>query len=263
MKKYAVIGIEILLSIILIVVIVFLAIRITGNNSSKDIQEADNKSIQTTQEMAKETLSTKSEEIQQSSINTESQEESTELVTEAVTEAATEKPLQVEETEKETDKIETANIIDIDKLNDLVSENLFMISSVFNGSPTILSNEKSGTYIKVNTNVFADYADFKSRVYSVYSKEQADYYITTGYPGYTDVNGDLYYDTNYMAGGGYYVVWDGYTITVNDNSDNECSFTINVKYEGPLTFNVLTDYYINGNAIYEDGRWVLTKMLRD
>ena len=30
MKKYAVIGVEILLSIILIVVIVFLAIRITG-----------------------------------------------------------------------------------------------------------------------------------------------------------------------------------------------------------------------------------------
>ena len=47
MKKYAVIGVEILLSIILIVVIVFLAIRITGNNNSKDIKEADKKSIQT------------------------------------------------------------------------------------------------------------------------------------------------------------------------------------------------------------------------
>ena len=64
MKKYAVIGIEILLSIILIVVIVFLAIRITGNNNSKDIKEADKKSIQTTQQMAKETVSTKSEESQ-------------------------------------------------------------------------------------------------------------------------------------------------------------------------------------------------------
>lgn len=263
MKKYAVIGIEILLSIILIVVIVFLAIRITGNNNSKDIQEADNKSIQTTQEMAKETVSTKSEESQQSSINNESQEESTEMITEAVTEAVTEEPVQVEEPVKEADNIQTANIIDMDKLNDLVSENIFMISSVFNGSPTILSNEKSGTYIKVNTNVFADYADFKNRVYSVYTKEQADYYISTGYPGYTDVNGDLYFDTNYMAGGGYYVIWDGYTITVNDNSDNECSFTVNVKYQGPSTFNVLTDYYINGNAVYEEGRWVLTKMLRD
>ena len=57
MKKYAVIGVEILLSIILIVVIVFLAIRITGNNNSKDIKEADKKSIQTTQQMAKETVS--------------------------------------------------------------------------------------------------------------------------------------------------------------------------------------------------------------
>ena len=77
------------------------------------------------------------------------------------------------------------------------------------------------------------------------------------------MNGDLYFDTNYMAGGGYYVIWDGYTITVNDNSDNECSFTVNVKYQGPSTLNVLTDYYINGNAVYEEGRWVLTKMLRD
>ena len=195
--------------------------------------------------------------------NYESAEMITEAATEAVTEAVTEEPVQVEEPVKEADNIQTANIIDMDKLNDLVSENIFMISSVFNGSPTILSNEKSGTYIKVNTNVFADYADFKNRVYSVYTKEQADYYISTGYPGYTDVNGDLYYDTNYMAGGGYYVIWDGYTITVNDNSDNECSFTVNVKYQGPSTLNVLTDYYINGNAVYEEGRWVLAKMLRD
>ncbi len=85
--------------------------------------------------------------------------------------------------------------------------------------------------------------------------DQASYYITTGCPGYTDINGDLYFDTNYMAGGGYYIIWDGYSITVNDNSDNECHFSVNVKYQGPMTSNIVTDKIINGTAIYENGRW--------
>lgn len=270
MKKYALIGSEIILSIVLVVVIVILIISIRNNNS-KDGLETDSKSIQVTQEMANETASSKSEEKQQSSLDSESNAESTEAATEAitemeteiVTEAVVEETVQDEESIKEVDNVETENIISIDKLNELVSENIFMIMSVFNGSPTILTNETSGTYIKVDTNVFADYADFLNRVYSVYSKNQADYYITTGYPGYTDLNGELYFDSDYMAGGGYYVIWDGYTVTVNDNSDNKCAFTINVNYQGPYTYNHLTDYYINGSAVYEDGRWVLEKMLRD
>ena len=78
-------------------------------------------------------------------------------------------------------------------------------------------------------------------VHSVYCNDQASYYITTGCPGYTDINGDLYFDTNYMAGGGYYIIWDGYSITVNDNSDNECHFSDIVKYQGPMTSNIVTD----------------------
>ena len=91
----------------------------------------------------------------------------------------------------ETEGNDTVNTISIDKLYELVDNNVFLLLSVFNGSPTILSNESSGRYIKVDTNVFANYSEFYNMVHSVYCNDQASYYITTGCPGYTDINGDI------------------------------------------------------------------------
>ena len=70
----------------------------------------------------------------------------------------------------ETEGNDTVNTISIDKLYELVDNNVFLLLSVFNGSPTILSNESSGRYIKVDTNVFANYSEFYNMVHSVYCK---------------------------------------------------------------------------------------------
>lgn len=267
MKKYTVIGLEVLVSAIFIIAIVILALNINKNNklqnSKKDNVVQNNQ--ETINETHRELLERNTEEtknVNESSESIQYENDETVVESEESDEQDTEIAIETEVELTETEGNDTVNTISIDKLYELVDNNVFLLLSVFNGSPTILSNESSGRYIKVDTNVFAKYSEFYNMVHSVYCNDQASYYITTGCPGYTDINGDLYFDTNYMAGGGYYIIWDGYSITVNDNSDNECHFSVNVKYQGPMTSNIVTDKIINGTAIYENGRWVLTKMLR-
>lgn len=156
-----------------------------------------------------------------------------------------------------------------DKLKDLIDENIYCNLYVFklNYLPRESNPvEYNGrTLYQVDTDVFADFAAFEEYIYSVYCDETANMYLDvpggSGKARYVNIDGKLFVDINGEGGKGYFVDWSDYSIEIKDQTDGKCEFTVTAKVEWPAEVLTTEDYPVDGVAIFEDGEWVLEKMI--
>lgn len=149
----------------------------------------------------------------------------------------------------------------------LMAENLNCMYNIFvlNHLPIQGDFVAGQSIYPVNTYKFATFEEFENYVRSVYSKETADLYLYNfpyeGEPMYFEKDCLLYIDLNKVGGKGYYVDWSNYTVTINSCENDACSFTLNAQVEWPGEEPQAQDYPVEGKAVFENGTWLLTKML--
>ncbi|MGN1231166.1 MAG: hypothetical protein ACI4TP_04630 [Anaerotignum sp.] len=152
-------------------------------------------------------------------------------------------------------------------LADLFKENVDCMVNVFSISHLPYDEEtmQDGHICKVSDERFASYADFESYIRSVYCAEEAErllnHYPYEDSPMYLDVDGELYIDLNQAGAKGYYVDWSNCEITIDSADAEICEFTVKGSIEEPAEVPVKEDYFANGVAVFENGNWVLEKMI--
>lgn len=158
-------------------------------------------------------------------------------------------------------------VITEDTIRSLMKENLNCMFNVFILSSLPRQGEpvEGDNIYQVDESAFADYAAFESYVRSVYSTETADMYLYNypyeGDAKYINRDGKLCVNINYDGGKGYYADWSEYTVTIDSVSATECNFTLVATVEWPADKPVKEPYEVKGTAVFENGKWVLTKML--
>lgn len=149
----------------------------------------------------------------------------------------------------------------------LVDENLNCMRDIFvlGMLPTEDAPIQGEWIYQVKEDIFRDYAEFESYVRSVYCKETADMYLYDypyeGEPKYVNIDGKLCANKYLDGGRGYYVDWTDYALTIESVKDGRCQFTVTCLVEWPAENPVAEEYPVSGEAIYENGRWLLTEML--
>lgn len=149
----------------------------------------------------------------------------------------------------------------------LMKENLRCMNEIFVlGTLPHVGEPIQGEYIyQVNPSSFENYAAFEAYVRSVYSTKTADMYLkdypTKGDPLYLNIDGKLCVNTIKGGAKGYYVDWSNYTVNINSCENGQCAFTLNAKVAYPAEKEIWEIYTVQGNAVYENGRWLLTSML--
>lgn len=162
-------------------------------------------------------------------------------------------------------------------LEALVSDNFYLMSQVFMGNTLPISQEAQelwdnsvleegeGMIQKVMDERFPDYKSLEAAVRGVYSKEEADLllynYPYEGDPKYLDQNGELYVNLRHDNPKGYFVNLEEYTVTMGEAADGVCPFTVETTMTEPGETSAAEPYAIEGKALYQDGRWVLEKMI--
>lgn len=186
--------------------------------------------------------------------------EASETVTEKETETRT-------ETEPEIAAETEISAPDETELRALLDENLYCMMKIFcmGGLPHEDEPVMGESVYKVSSDKFATLSDLESYLLTVYTAEYTDM-LLNDFPYedtsmYLDVDGELCIDINYAGAKGYYVDWSSPEITVNSSDGSRCEFTIKCRVEEPADVPVYTDYFVDGTAVYENGRWVLEKML--
>lgn len=168
--------------------------------------------------------------------------------------------------ENEAISLENSEITE-DMLSDLFKENVYCMVNVFSIShlPFDENTMQDGHICKVSDERFASYADFEAYIHSVYCAAEADmllnHYPYEDSPMYLDVDGELYIDLNLAGAKGYYVDWTDCEITIDSADAERCEFTVKGSIEEPAEVPVQEDYFANGVAVFEKGKWVLEKMI--
>lgn len=168
----------------------------------------------------------------------------------------------------ETTDVITADFVTEAEIRNLLDENLNCMSNIFilDTLPTKDTpiQGQEGIY-QVEEDIFGDYAEFESYVRSVYCKETADMYLydypNEENPKYVNIEGKLC-TNRHDAGKGYCVDWTDYALTIESVQDGECQFTVACSVEPIVEESVSKRYMIQGKAVYENDRWLLTDMLR-
>lgn len=124
---------------------------------------------------------------------------------------------------------------------------------------------RDGHICKVSDEKFASFAEFESYIRGVYCAEE-DERLLYQYPYedssvYLDVDGALCIDLNQAGAKGYYVDWTSCEITIDSADAERCEFTVKGSIEEPAEVSVQEDYFANGTAVFENGKWVLEKMI--
>ncbi len=155
-----------------------------------------------------------------------------------------------------------------DKLRELIDENIYCNLNVFGLNYLPRGGEpleyEGRTLYQVDSNVFADYKAFDEYVHSVYCDETAEIFLAPegdAKARYVNVNGGLFVDINGEGGKGYFVDWQDYSVKIKSQTDTRCDFTVMAKVTWPGDVAVPEDYPVDGVAIFEDGYWVLEKMI--
>lgn len=152
-------------------------------------------------------------------------------------------------------------------LSDLFKENVYCMVNVFSISHLPYDEEtmQDGHICKVSDEKFASFADFESYIRSVYCEAEAErllyQYPYEDSPMYLNVDGVLCIDLNQAGAKGYYVDWSNCEITIDSVDAERCEFTVKGSIEEPAEVPVQEDYFANGTAVFENGNWVLEKMI--
>lgn len=153
-------------------------------------------------------------------------------------------------------------------LKELIDKNVYCNITIFNGRLPLKETEidmDTTSLYQVSEEAFKDYAAFEQYIRSVYCQSTADMYLNNypeeGLQKYKNVDGKLYLDLKYCGEKGYYVKWDNYTITIDKTDAKNCEFTVKTTVEMPADEPVEEEYTVKGTAVYENGKWVLEKML--
>lgn len=124
---------------------------------------------------------------------------------------------------------------------------------------------RDGHICKVSDEKFASFAEFEFYIRGVYCAEEAERLLYQ-YPYedssvYLDVDGALCIDLNQAGAKGYYVDWTNCEITIDSVDAERCEFTVKGSIEEPAEVSVQEDYFANGTAVFENGKWVLEKII--
>lgn len=161
------------------------------------------------------------------------------------------------------------------ELEALVADNFYLMSQVFMGKTLPIAEEAQERWTKgelqedewiqkVVDERFPDYKSLEKAVRGVYSKEEADLllynYPYEGDPKYLDQNGELYVNLRHDNPKGYFVNLEEYTVTMGEAADGVRPFTVETTITEPGEIST-KPYTIEGKALYQDGGWVLEKMI--
>lgn len=152
------------------------------------------------------------------------------------------------------------------ELRALFDENLYCMWNVFEIDCLEYGEEPvKGDSIYRVTERFSSYEDFEGYLRSVYCKETADMLLydfpQEGNPRYLNIDGELCVDITLVGGKGYYVDWTDYTIEIVSSDDTSCTFVVKGILNEPADVPVDEEYSVAGVAVYEDGKWVLERMM--
>ncbi|MGN0135254.1 hypothetical protein [Anaerotignum sp.] len=171
------------------------------------------------------------------------------------------------DTTDETEVISSENSeITEDTLLDLFKENIYCMVNIFSINHLPYDEETQGGHIcKVSDERFASFSDFEAYIRSVYCGAEADrllnHYPYEDSPMYLNVDGELYINVDLAGAKGYYVDWSNCEITIDSADAERCEFTVKGSVEEPAEVPVQEDYFTNGVAVFENGKWVLEKMI--
>lgn len=173
-----------------------------------------------------------------------------------------------EVTDEKTETFENYdNIIGEDELCILFEENINCFVNIFGISNLGYTGEpvQGDNIYRVANNMFKDYAEFENYVCSVYCSAEADRllndYPYEDSPMYLNVDGELCINIDLAGAKGYYADWSDCVITINSADENRCEFTATGYIEEPAEVPVKEDYPVSGAAVFENGKWVLEKMI--
>lgn len=159
------------------------------------------------------------------------------------------------------------NTVSVDTLSKLMDENLNCMRHIFAlGSLPYSGDPVEGEYIyKVDDEKFKTFDDLRNYLLTVYSSDYTDQLLyNTPYendPLYLDINGELCINSARAGAKGYYVNWDSPAIDIRSSDSTVCQFTITGQLEEPADEVIPEPYSIDAEAVYENGRWVLTEMI--
>lgn len=151
----------------------------------------------------------------------------------------------------------------------LIDENIYCNLYVF-GMHSLPREEEEIDYQgrklhQVDTDIFVDFATFEEYLRSVFCSETAQLYLYKNpneeNPQYVNVDGKLYVDISSEGGRGYFVDWSEYTFEIKTQSEGKCEFTVTAMIEEPAEVPVKEPYTVECEAVFEDGRWVLARMI--
>lgn len=189
--------------------------------------------------------------------------------TEAVTEPESEAPVETEELteiEDETKAI-AENTISEAELRSLFEENLYCMKNVFMADHLAYSDEAiADDHIHMVTDErFADYREFEAYVRDIYCAAEADRllynYPYDGTRIYIEHEGTFCIDSHYANAKGYFVDWTSMEVTIGNADSERCEFSVTGYIQEPSDTPVQEEYTVSGAAVFENGEWVLEKML--
>lgn len=152
-------------------------------------------------------------------------------------------------------------------INELFEKNIDCMINIFSLSSLPYSDVPvlGDNIFKVEDSRFPDYASFESYIREIYCTAEADR-LLYNFPyengsKYCDIDGALCININLDGSKGYYVDWSDHTLQILSADDSVCEFTVTGYIEEPADVPVKEEYTVSGKALYENGRWVLEKML--
>ncbi len=121
------------------------------------------------------------------------------------------------------------------------------------------TQQNSDGYYGAEKTYFADYNGLKNLVESTYIPQKASMllnYPEKETPLYKNVEGNIFMKPDVAEFTDYKIIWDEtYTVKITSNTESECKFTLNT------TDFDQKPYTVNGTAVYQNNRWLLTDII--
>lgn len=138
----------------------------------------------------------------------------------------------------------------------LVSSNAFFVEDVFIADHLPVDEENTvekpeGTFAPVISEKFKSYSDFEKMLRATYTKAAADKLL--GENKYTDIDGKLYFNTEYTEPGDYSLDWSEAECEATVNAEGKYAITVTVKNPIGISKEMpLTAVDENGNLRLEN-----------
>lgn len=152
----------------------------------------------------------------------------------------------------------------IEIVTDLMEKNAVCIKMFMSGIVEYADEPLIDNCYQLINSDFADYSELENFVNGIYSSEEAER-ILHNYPYegssiYKDCDGVLCVDLNVLAPKGYFVDWNNVEVEITNSDADHISFKAKASAEYPGE-NISEDYEAAGEAVNENGHWVLEEMI--